>query len=80
MELSNLIKRLQIHDEIWLQSAARAGFEDMKNLVEKGALFDAIFHFPAGPYLNFATQESINLVWETDRPARALIHYGTTLP
>lgn len=80
MELSNLVKRLRIYGEPWGADEAQEGFKEMKALVEKGALFDEIFHFTAGPYLNFATQESINLVWETDRPTRGLVHYGTALP
>ena len=36
------------------------------------------FHFTAGPYLNYATQHSINVLWETDRPAKATIEWGTT--
>jgi len=80
MELSNLVKRLRIYSEPWAAEDVRVGFEEMKVLVEKGALFDEIFHFTAGPYLNFATQESINLVWETDRPTQGIVHYGTTLP
>ncbi|NJO03056.1 MAG: hypothetical protein HC880_16455 [Bacteroidia bacterium] len=48
--------------------------------MEQGKLYPEIFHFNAGPYLNYATQSGINLVWETDRPARAIVAYGEQLP
>ncbi len=80
MELSNLIKKINLYSTIWEQKEVQEGFAHMKDQVTKGVLFGELFHFTAGPYLNFARQDRINIVWETDRPAKAVIRYGTQLP
>ncbi|NRB53615.1 MAG: metallophosphoesterase [Saprospiraceae bacterium] len=80
MEVPNLIKKINLYSEAWNNTEIADGFEDMQAQVTKGLLFGDLFHFTAGPYLNFARQDRINIVWETDRPTTAVIRYGTTLP
>ncbi len=80
MDLENLVRTLRIYDHAISETQVQQRFGMLKSQVEWGILFPDIFHFNAGPYLHFATQQSINLVWETDRPSRANIWYGTRLP
>lgn len=80
MELSNLVKASRLYNHALDSAAINDRFLELKEQVEKGQLFRDTFHFNAGPYLHFATQNSINIVWETDRMASAVIEYGTKLP
>jgi acid phosphatase type 7 len=80
MELPNLVKNLRLYDRALTAAEVAGRFEAAKNLVERGHLFPNLFHFNAGPYLHYATQTSINLTWETDRPAQYTLEYGPKLP
>ena len=80
MQLADLVKSIRLYDAALSQQAIQARFESLQNQVNEGILFPDLFHFNAGPYLNFATQNSINLLWETDKPATATIEYGQALP
>jgi acid phosphatase type 7 len=80
MELPNLLKSLRIYDRALAPNDITQRFEFAKNQVERGILFPNLFHFNAGPYLHYATQNSINLTWETDRAAQYTVEYGTKLP
>lgn len=80
MQLSNLVKALRVHPQALTLNEIQARLTELQMLVEEGKLFPGLFHFNAGPYLHYVTQNSINLVWETDRLSKALIEYGTGLP
>ena len=80
MDLGNLVKCLKIYDQALDPKEIGKNFEQLQNLVIEGKLYPDLFHFNAGPYLHYATTESINLVWETDRPANAVVEYGRELP
>lgn len=80
MQLSNLLKAARLYDHALPESEIRGRFETLQAQVEQGKLFPEIFHFNAGPYLQYATRNSVNLLWETDRLAKAEIAYGTSLP
>ena len=80
MELSNLVKKINLYATAWTSEDVDLGFDQMKGQVEKGLLFEEVFHFTVGPYLNMATQTGINILWETDRPATATVKYGRQLP
>jgi len=80
MDLENLVRSLRIYDYAIGEVQVQQRFEALKKQVENGILYPDLFHFNAGPYLNYATPESIHLLWETDRPASAEIQYGTSLP
>lgn len=80
MKLGNLVKMLAIHPKALEQAEIKKGFAELQNMVTEGKLYRDLFHFNAGPYLNYATTTSINMVWETDRPADFVIEYGRQLP
>ena len=78
MQFSNLVHGVRMHARPLGESELQNRFEMLKALVDEGKLYPKIFHYTAGPYLNYATPESINVLWETDRPATAKIEWGTT--
>ena len=78
MQFANLVHRVRLYDETLSQNEVVKRFKDLQKPIEDGRIFDSLFHFTAGPYLNYATQNSINIVWETDRPANAVVEWGTT--
>ncbi|MCE7996076.1 MAG: hypothetical protein HEP71_29120 [Roseivirga sp.] len=80
MELSNLLKASCLHSKALNLDEIQTRYHTLQGLVEEGKLFDDTFHFNAGPYLHLATQNSINILWETDRMANATVTYGTTIP
>ncbi len=80
MELSNLLKASRLYEKALTSDEIQDRYKALQGLVEEGKLFDDTFHFNAGPYLHMATQNSINILWETDRMASATIEYGTTIP
>ncbi|WPP50012.1 metallophosphoesterase [Catalinimonas niigatensis] len=80
MDLGNLVRSLRIYDCALNPEQIQSHYQKWQDTVDKGLLYLDLFHFTAGPYLHYATQNSINLVWETDRPTKALIKYGTQLP
>lgn len=80
MEISNLVKSSRIYNRELSLPEIRNRFSELQQRVEKGKLFNDVFHFNAGPYLHYSTQESINMIWETDRLASAKIEYGDKLP
>lgn len=80
MTLADLVKTVRLYEAPLDLNAIQARFETLKGQVEEGILFPDFFHFNAGPYLNYATQKSINILWETDREATAVVEYGLRLP
>ena len=80
MQLADLVKTVRIYDTVLSQDQVASRFERLKKQVNEGVLFPDLFHFNAGPYLNYATQTSMNLVWETDREATGTIEYGLQVP
>lgn len=80
MQLSNLLKQMRIYDIALTADQIDQRFAALQNRVERAILFPELFHYTAGPYLNDPTQESIKIVWETDRPANSTIRFGESLP
>lgn len=78
MQWANLVHAARIHTSVLTQEQIVERFEGLKQLVEEGQLYPDLFHFTAGPNLNMATERSINVTWETDRPATAVIEWGET--
>jgi predicted phosphodiesterase len=78
MQMANLVKAVRLYPQALSLNEIQIRLKELQNEVEAGRLFPEIFHFNAGPYLHFATQSSINIVWETDRLAQAAIEYGTS--
>lgn len=80
MQLADLVKTVRIYNKPLTQEEINTRFSLLQKQVNEGILFPGIFHFNAGPYLNYATKTSMNLVWETDREATATIEYGLRVP
>ncbi|MBE7502523.1 MAG: metallophosphoesterase [Verrucomicrobiales bacterium] len=80
MALGNLLREVQVSDEVLSPAAIRQRFETLGRQVELGIIDADQFHFTAGPALSGVTGTSIGIVWETDRPARAVVRYGRQLP
>lgn len=80
MEISNLVKTARLHKGALSVQQINDRFNALQAQVEQGAFFGDTLHFNAGPYLHFATQNSINILWETNQLATATVAYGTTLP
>ncbi len=80
MEISNLLKSNRLYDYALNEEQINDRFDSLKTTVEKGTLFPNVFHFNAGPYLHYATPNSINLLWETNQIATAEVAYGTSIP
>lgn len=80
MDISNLLKSCRLHDGVLSSQQIAERFESLTEQVEQGAFFPDTLHFNAGPYLHYATQNSMNILWETNYPTTATIEYGTTLP
>ncbi|GGC23782.1 hypothetical protein GCM10011386_14710 [Parapedobacter defluvii] len=80
MQLGDLMKNVRLLDGALGQSEISARFKLLQDMVEGGRLLPDRFHFNAGPYLNNVKEESIQVVWETDRPARSVVRYGERLP
>lgn len=80
MKLGNFLKMLRIHATPLSAANIAQRYQALQNMVVEGKLFPNLFHFNAGPYLNLATKNSVNLVWETDRAADFVIEYGRQVP
>lgn len=80
MDMGNLLKMLRVSDKALSKDEIAQRFDALKNMVVEGRLFPGIFHFNAGPYLNYATPHSISIIWETDRPADFVVEYGKKVP
>jgi len=80
MQLANTIQAVQVYDQALSAAQVKQRFALAQEQVDEGELYPNLFHFNAGPYLNVATQTSVNLLWETNLPATAVVEYGTELP
>ncbi|MBX2916476.1 MAG: metallophosphoesterase [Cyclobacteriaceae bacterium] len=80
MQFGNLVRMIKISDRALTLQQIKARYDELGSLVTKGVLYPGLFHFTAGPYLTHASQNSIDIVWETDRAADFEIWYGTKLP
>lgn len=80
MQLGNLVPRASLHEHALGLDQIRSEMARMHEAIERGWVFPGVFHFNAGPYLNSPQPTSMAVLWGTDRPARARIEYGTTIP
>ena len=81
MEITNHVKKLNLYNKALSKEEINKNLETYQTEIQKGALFSDLFHFTAGPYLHFATPNSMNISWETDRKAvESIIRYGEKLP
>lgn len=80
MDLSNILRYFSIDSIAQNESEIINRNTKFKRIIDKGLLHPEKFHFNAGPYLQYATKNSINIIWETDRNADFMIEYGKELP
>jgi hypothetical protein len=80
MQIGNLAPWARLYHEALSSDQIARRFEMMKTALHEGWVFPGRLHFAAGPYLNSVTQDSIAILWETDRPTRAVLEHGPTLP
>jgi predicted phosphodiesterase len=78
MQLSNVVKWTKLYRRPLSSDEIQHAYDAARQQIEGGIKYPDLFHFAAGPYLNFATKNSINVLWETNYPATAEVHYGLT--
>ena len=78
MKWDNLIHAARIHGRALDAKAINKSYADFLERLKDARLYDNRLHFTAPPYLNHATVDGINLLWETDRDTTAELHYGLT--
>lgn len=76
MRIGNLVHSARVYSGALAPEHVGERYAELCEAVEAGVLFPGRMHFTAGPYLNSATQTSMALLWETDRPARGTVSYG----
>ncbi len=80
MDLGNTVRLVNFYDYGLNEEEVSNAFSQQLELLENGQVYADFFHYTAGPYLNTVIDDAINLPWETDRPARAKVFWGTELP
>ncbi|HSI77710.1 MAG TPA: metallophosphoesterase family protein [Lunatimonas sp.] len=80
MQLHDLIKQTARYGTSYTPKEAQSRFSYLQEHILTGKLFPEKFHLLAGPYLNNMTDDSAQLVWETDQPAIGMIAYGEKFP
>ncbi len=78
MQWANLVHAVRIHDRAISSQEISARFASLVDRITDGRLYEGPLHYTAPPYLNHATMTSMNVLWETDRPTTAEIHWGKT--
>ena len=78
MKLANLLNQARLYDRALSLAEIQQSYDRFRQDIEHGIVYPGVFHFTAGPYLNYATSKSIRVLWETDVPASARIEWGVT--
>jgi predicted phosphodiesterase len=78
MQWANLVHAAALYDRAVGPTEVADRYGQLQRRVHEGRLYPDLFHFTAGPYLNYTTEQSITLAWETDRPASGLVEWGET--
>ncbi len=80
MEMGNLVRQVRVHADPMAAAAVEERFAKVAEMIEEGVLYEDFFHFTVPPYLHFATQRSMNLLFETESASTAVVEWGTELP
>lgn len=80
MQLGNLVHRAAVYGEALDEQHIAQQFSLFCDAITEGLIAPGQFHFTAGPALNATATDAVSIVWETDRPASAVVEYGTSLP
>lgn len=79
MQLGNLLRNVSLYNRALSEEEILNRFEDHRELVDKAVHFRDRFHFTTvAPHVATPTTDSIQLVWEADRPHAAVVEWGTT--
>ncbi len=78
MQTGNSLNTLAVYNKALSENTIKELFHKRSLLVEEGRLFEDMFHYTAGPYLNAAGENNVKLLWETDRPSNAVVKWGET--
>lgn len=80
MDLENLVRAVRLHEVALTDDQLGQRFDELCQQTDAGVFSETEAHFVAGPYLHFATTNSVNLSWETSVPTRGVVKYGTGFP
>ena len=79
MSLGNLVKQAALFDRALSQNEIMSLLAARRALLAEGILYHDRLHFTtSAPHVAFPTLDGISLLWETDRPTAATVHWGTT--
>jgi hypothetical protein len=76
MQLGNLVRTVRLHKGSMDPARIESRFNEMQQMVEHGILVPDQLHFTSGPFLQWATQDGMTIVWETDRPTTGVLKWG----
>jgi predicted phosphodiesterase len=77
--LDGALGEVAIYKDCLAAEAIRKQFQEKKHLAEMPAA-DIGPAFVVEPYLQFPTQDSLSILWETSTPGSTLVRYGTRTP
>ena len=80
MQLKDLIKTFTVYQSPLQEAAIEQNFQNLTDLIDQGKLPGDTATYLVGPFLTFPTSESVQVTWETQEPATAIVRYGTTYP
>lgn len=80
MTTGNLLREMRIHAKALSAEEVAQRFAQETALVENGILYEDRMHFTSGPMLQNDTLNSASIIWEIDRPAKAIVRYGKSVP
>lgn len=80
MKTGDLLRNVWLYDEVFNESQIKDRFESVSQTALEGKFLRDDLHFTAGPILQMPKQNSMTILWETDRPTTAMVEYGTKHP
>ena len=76
MQLGHLVTFARLYDEALTASQVAKRFSMMKIALDEGWVHPGQLHLSAGPFLRLNQDQSMQLLWETDRPTSAVVDWG----
>ncbi|MCH6201401.1 metallophosphoesterase family protein [Aquiflexum sp. LQ15W] len=80
MEAHDILKKTAIYQQALTEQEIADIFPKVEKQISAGKLYSDKFHLIAGPYLNDISENSAQLVWETDRATKAILTFGEKIP
>jgi predicted phosphodiesterase len=78
--LHGRLREVTIHDSPLSAVRVQAEFARQSQLTDLAAVEDTRLRMLVDPYLQFATPDSMTVMWETTRPCTSLVEYGLKTP